>query len=87
MIIITIVRTTKPTDSYDYDYNALMTMLTSTIFGSHQIQMLLTTLFSLSFVSTKFCDFRDFEKIVKFNTCELKDTIPDSNVAYYLILT
>ena len=76
MIIITIiiVRTTKPTDSYDYDYDTLTTTLSSKIFGSHQILMLLTTLFSLNFASTKFCDFCDFEKIVKFNTRELKDT-------------
>ena len=32
------------------------------------------TLFSLNFASTKFRDFRDFEKIAKFNTRELKDT-------------
>ena len=32
------------------------------------------TLFSLNFASTKFRDFREFEKMVKFNTRELKDT-------------
>ena len=34
----------------------------------------ITTLFSLNFASSKFCDFRDFFKIAKFNTHEIKDT-------------
>ena len=34
----------------------------------------LLTLFPLNFTSTKFRDFRDFEKIAKFNTREIKDT-------------
>ena len=36
-----IVRKTKPSDPYDYDYDAVTTTITSTIFDSHQVLTLL----------------------------------------------
>ena len=38
------------------------------------LNVLAHTLFSLNFASTKFRDFRDFEKIAKFNTREILDS-------------
>ena len=37
------MRNTKPSDPYDYNYNALTTTVTSTIFDSHRVLTLLTT--------------------------------------------
>lgn len=42
----------KPSDPYDYGYNALTTMLMSTTFGSHQVLMLLTTTISIEILVT-----------------------------------
>ena len=43
MIVIAIIKKTKPSDPYDYNYDALMTTIIITIFDSHCVSMLLTT--------------------------------------------
>ena len=46
-------------------------MVNRTLCNNCSLESLLSTLFSLNFARTKFCDFRDFFKIANFNTREV----------------